>query len=94
MIDKSKKRKLNSAPKWDAKFDKRIAEIRSKAIKNNNFILFALTSEEIKNGQKLSGVHVCSNFNVVRAAKAFIDQIPEEVLSMVLMERLLKGKSK
>lgn len=92
IIDKSKKSKGPTV--WDAKVDKRLAEVKAQAKKNGNHFIFVLTAEELKpkkgsQGTKVEGMMVSHMFNVARATEMFLASVPEDAVKMVLMKKAL-----
>lgn len=96
MIEKvvNKSKKSSKGTVWDAKIDKRLAEIKAQAKKNGNNFVFILTAEDLKpkkgmQGTKVEGMLVSHMFSVTRAVETFLGSVPEEAVKMVMMKKAL-----
>lgn len=91
----NKNKKLNKSTAWDAKIDKRLAEIKAAAKKNGNHMIFVVTSEGFKNnkgqGTKVTGLMVSHMFSVTKGIETFLSGVPDEAVQMVMMKKSLGG---
>lgn len=74
---------------WGKKLDDRIAEMKKMAVKNDNHLIFILTSSEEKGGLKVEGMLVSNKFSAKVGLDSFLSSMPEEVIVDAIMRKML-----